>query len=351
VQRIVIVGGGIAGLSLAFALERQAGPSGVDVTVLEASARAGGNLRSEYADGYLCEWGPNGFLDNVPATLALATALGLEERLLPSTDAARRRFLYRRGRLHQLPGGLLSFFTSGLLSVRGRLRVACEPLAGARPACDETIHAFASRRIGREAADVLIDAMVSGVFGGDARELSLRACFPKMYEMETEHGGLVRALIARRGRRAASGPVGSPLGRLTSFAAGIEELPRALVRVLGSRVRTGARVEGVEPAAARRWRVHVAGQPPLEADHVVFAGGAASTSRVVAGGAPALAAVLHEITSAPLVVVCLGYETAAIDHPLDGFGFLVPRGEGLDDPGRKDRADDAARSDVPEESR
>jgi protoporphyrinogen/coproporphyrinogen III oxidase len=331
--RVAIVGGGIAGLSLAFALEQQAAPGTLAVTVLEAAPRAGGNLRSEQVDGYLCEWGPNGFLDNVPATLALARDLGLERRLLPSHDAARRRFLYRAGRLHQLPEGPVSFFGSPLLSPAGRLRVACEPFARRRPEGDETIHAFAARRIGREAADVLIDAMVSGVFGGNARELSLRACFPKMYEMESAHGGLVRALLARRGRKAASGPVGSPLGRLTSFVEGIEELPLALLRALGDRVRTGARVEAVErtgrASGAWAWRLHLAGAEPAEADHVVFASGAAATGRALALLDPSLASVLGEIPSAPLAVVCLGYATATLEHPLDGFGFLVPRGEAV----------------------
>jgi protoporphyrinogen/coproporphyrinogen III oxidase len=330
---VAIVGGGVAGLSLAFALDRQAAPGTVAVTVLEAAPRAGGNLRSEQVEGYLCEWGPNGFLDNAPATLALARDLGLEERLLPSNDAAQRRFLYRAGRLHQLPEGPVSFFGSALLSPAGRLRVACEPFARRRPEGDETIHEFATRRIGREAADVLIDAMVSGVFGGDARELSLRACFPKMHEMESAHGGLVRALLARRGRRAATGPVGSPLGRLTSFAAGIEELPLALLRALGDRVRTGAHVQGLErcsqPGAASRWRLHVAGARPIEADHVVFASGAAATGRALADLDRSLASVLGDIPSAALAVVCLGYETATLGHPLDGFGFLVPRREGI----------------------
>ena len=172
------------------------------------------------------EEGPNGFLDSVPETLAFARDLGLAERVQRSDDRARRRFIFRHGRLHVLPGGPVGFLSSGLLSWPGKLRIAGEPFAASRPAGDETIHAFASRRIGREAADVLVGSMVSGVFAGDARALSLRACFPKMWQMETEHGGLFRALFARmRERRVRRGDaVGSPLGTLTSFRDGIQTL-------------------------------------------------------------------------------------------------------------------------------
>ena len=125
-SRVVIVGGGIAALSTAFELGR-AGE--IDVTVLERAARPGGNLRSERVDGYLCEWGPNGFLDNVPETPALVGELGIADRLLPADARAKRRFIYRNGRLHELPGGPVGFALSGLLSIGGRVRVMAEPFA------------------------------------------------------------------------------------------------------------------------------------------------------------------------------------------------------------------------------
>ena len=329
--RIAIVGGGIAGLSLAHALKaRLRRTGGVGPTVLESAPRAGGNLRTERVEGYLCEWGPNGFLDNAPETLALVRELDLEPRMQVSDDKARRRFLYRRGTLHELPGGPAAFLRSGLLSWRGKLRLACEPLAGGPPATDETIHAFASRRIGREAADVLIDAMVSGIFAGDARRLSLAACFPKMQQMEREHGSLVRALIARRRqRRTPAGPVGAPAGRLTSFAGGVQDLIDGLTRVLGPQVRTGAEVVAVSPTnGGPPYQLTMAGDSRLVADVVVLAGGASRSARLVDAWDADLAAGLDAIRSAPLAVVCLGFDAATLEHPLDGFGFLVPRGEG-----------------------
>jgi protoporphyrinogen/coproporphyrinogen III oxidase len=332
-SRVIIVGGGIAGLSTAFELTRQAaGP--IDVTVLEGAGRAGGNLRTEHLGGYVCEWGPNGFLDNVPETLALVRHLGIADRLLAGNKRAERRFIYRGGRLHELPGSPVGFALSALLSLSGRLRVMGEPFAASRPEGDETIHAFAARRIGREAADVLIDSMVSGVFGGNARELSLRACFPKMWDMETRHGGLVKAMLAkRRERRAPSGaPMGAPAGHLTSFAGGTEDLVHALERALAPRVQTACGVRRVHPrvtGAPAGWLVDLEDGRSLEAEAVVLAGSAASSATLVDGFDAELTRVLRQIPTAPLAVVCLGYESARLDTPLNGFGFLVPRGEGI----------------------
>jgi oxygen-dependent protoporphyrinogen oxidase len=341
---IAVVGAGVAGLATAFEIARQGGAD-ADVRVVEASPRPGGNLRTETIDGYVLEWGPNGFLDSAPDTLALVDVLGLRPRMVVSSDAARKRFLYRDGRLHRLPESPPAFFTSPLLSLGGRLRVLGEPFARRRPDGDETIHAFAARRIGREAADVLIDAMVSGVFGGNARELSLRACFPKMWEMEAEHGGLVRAMLAKRRARsrAAASPVAQgagsaspspggaagPAGRLTSFAGGVQDLVDALVATLPGRVRTSAGAVTIARGSSAPWRVALASGEAIDADAVVLATGAAATAPVVEALDGSLAAVLREIPSAPMVVAALGYDADALGQSLDGFGFLVPRGEGL----------------------
>ncbi|BCS32165.1 protoporphyrinogen oxidase [Luteitalea sp. TBR-22] len=329
--RVAIVGGGIAGLAVAHALRQQgAGARGVEVVVLERGQRPGGNIRTDVIDGFTCEWGPNGFLDNAPATLALVDDLGLRPRLQPSDDRARRRFIWRNGRLHPLPGGPIDFLASSLLSWPGKLRIAMEPFASRRPDGDESIHAFASRRIGREAADVLIDSMVSGVFGGDARALSLRACFPKMWQLETDHGGLFRALLARRRQhpRRNGEAIGSPLGRLTSFVGGSEDLVRGLATRLGDVVRTGVDVQAVS-RNPQGYTIAIEGDAPLHADAVVLASGSATTARMVRGLDAGLADTLAAIPSATMVVACVGFREDQLPAPLDGFGYLVPRSEGI----------------------
>jgi oxygen-dependent protoporphyrinogen oxidase len=346
-KRVVIVGAGIAGLSVAEALCRHAEAPGV--LVLERNARAGGNIRSEQSDGFLCEAGPNGFLDNAPETLALVDRLGLADRLLVSNDESRRRFVYCQNRLHPVPASPAAFIKSRLLSSRGKLRVLLEPLARGRPDTDETIHAFAARRIGGEAAARLIDPMVSGIFGGDARQLSLKACFPKMAALETRYGGLFRALWAlsrerRRSRHVSPvlaetgrAAMGMPAGRLTSFRGGMEELIAGFVRTLPGRVWTSAPVSSVgdashgDPAgrATAAYHVDVGGIDSIEADAVVLAGPAEVSARLVTALDDRLAQSLCEIPDASLAVVCLGYDRRDLNPACDlnGFGFLVPRSE------------------------
>ena len=337
-KRIVIAGGGIAGLSTAWTL-RQRAPD-VDIVVLERGARTGGNIRTENVDGYICESGPDGFLDNAPATLALVRELGLTARLLPSNDQARRRYIFRHGRLSEVPTSPGAFLKTPLLSPRAKLRLLCEPFASARQDDDESIIDFATRRIGSEAAAVFVDSMVSGVFAGDAKALSLKACFPKMRQIEDNHGSLVRGLIATRRTRKRSDTPGAPAGRLTSFTGGMSDLIDGLTRALGPVVHTSTAVTSIRrnqtPSLSpnqspRRTYVVTTSQGTLDADAVVLSGPAAESAAIVRELDGPLAAVIEGIPTSPLAVVCLGYDEAAIrsETRLDGFGFLVPREEAI----------------------
>lgn len=358
-KRVVVVGGGIAGLATAVRLkdEGSAVPDGLEVVVLESSDRPGGNIRTDRVQGFIIEQGPNGFLDNVPATPALVRRVGIQDQLQKADSAASNRFLFRDGRLHLLPSGPLSFLRSRVLSLSGRLRVFREPFAQARPPdIDETIFDFAARRIGTEAASVLVDAMVSGVFAGNVHELSLASSFPKMAAMEEEHGGLVKAMLARMKERKAAkkeveerrargedvaemtqpgGPAG-PGGTLTSFKDGLDTLPRAVAAELGAAVRFGVEVKGVEqvggpgPAGvpARGWRVQTESGEALAADAVVVAVPSPRAAPLLRTLDGELADTVGGIHTAGLAVVALAFDAAAMEGEPKGFGFLVPRGTG-----------------------
>jgi protoporphyrinogen/coproporphyrinogen III oxidase len=333
VPHVVVVGGGIAGLTVAHRLTRDAGDRAIEVTVLEADDRLGGTIYSAHVDGYVCEHGPQAILDNSPDTLTLIRELGL--KTVASAPTSRRRYLFRGGHLREVPRSPLSALTSGVLSWKGKLRLAGEPLIRPTAAEDEAIAAFAARRIGPEAAQALVDPMVSGIYAGDAAQLSMRAAFPAIWQLERDHGSLLRGMFAQRGRRRSSSSSAPRLGRLVSFAEGIEALPAALARALGARVRIRSRVTGLERIAASgghsdgSWHVSIGNGGELDADHVVIAGHPAMASGLTRGFDPELGALLDAIPSAPVAVIALGYTRSAILHPLDGFGFLVPRSEGL----------------------
>jgi len=336
---VVVVGGGVSGMTVGLELV-DAGLASDRLLVLEAADRPGGHIWADRAEGYVVEAGPNGFLDNSPPTLRLVERLGIGDRLLPSNAAAAIRYIYSRGKLRRVPKGPGGLLTSGLLTLGGALRVFKEPFIKAGGSPEESVFDFAARRIGAEAAATLVDAMVSGVFAGDARQLELAAAFPKMAAMEAEHGGLVKAMIAIRKQRkreaaergaeavsAQGGPSG-PSGRLTSFVDGFEELPRALAARLGPSLRTGCPVARLE-RANRGWRVHAGSGEAIDARAVVLACPAPRAAALAGEVDPELGSELGAIRSTTIAVVATGYPVEEVGGAPPGFGFLVPRDQGV----------------------
>jgi oxygen-dependent protoporphyrinogen oxidase len=328
ITRIAIVGGGITGLATGAWLEHDHGID--DYVILEASSRAGGKIRSELDAGFTLEWGPQGFLDNAPDTLELASIQNLENQLIRANEAAADRFILRRGKLRQVATSPVGFMRSSILPFSGRLRLLGEPFASPHPGHDETVFDFASRRIGRQAAEVLVDAMVTGVFAGDSRKLSLAATFPKMAAMESEYGSLTKALFAKMraakksGSRSA-GPAG-PGGTLTTFSGGMVRLTDRLAESAGRRLLLKRSLQTLE----REGSTHILNTEDgvIEAETVLLTLPAERAARLMTHLAPDAVQPLAETPTAPIAVVMLGYGAKnAFGSPINGFGFLVPRGE------------------------
>lgn len=334
IPRVIVVGGGVAGLATAWLLielGREAGRA-VDVTVLEALPVAGGSTRTDHADGYTCEWGPNGFLDNEPCTLDLVDRLGLRERLVRADDRSGRRFIYWGGKMREVPIKPPAFLMSDVLPLHAKLRIALELIVPAkRNGLEETVYSFGVRRLGRTFADYLLDPMVSGIFAGNAKELSLQAVFPKMVEMERDYGGLFKAMIkkgreARRSGKKIGGPSGAAAA-LHTFRDGMGELTAELQARLEGRVRLSAPVTAVGKQNGL-WKI--AGKDfSLDAEHVVLACPSYRAAAMLEAFAPDTAAAIAEIPFAPVDVICHGHRFDDLNHPLQGFGVLIPRREGV----------------------
>jgi oxygen-dependent protoporphyrinogen oxidase len=342
--RIVVVGAGISGLAAAHAVAERA--PDLELLVVEAEGAPGGKVRTVREEGFVVEGGPNGFLDDAPGTLALAERVGLGARVVRASDESARRWVWLRGALRRIPEGPGALLRSDVLSWPAKLRLALEPLVPRRRGeADESVLAFARRRLGAEAADALVAPMVGGIYAGDAAALSVGAAFPKIVALERAHGSLVLGAIARmRARRAearagVAGATGradagaprlqtGPVGRLTSFQQGLAELPARLAERLGRFVRTAAPARRVARDGAR-WTVELADGTVEPAAAVVLAVPADAAARLCADLPAPLVAPLAAIPLAPVGVVALGFERAAVAHPLDGFGFLVAPGEGL----------------------
>lgn len=333
--RIAIIGGGISGLSAAFALERaRRNGAAVDYVLYEASPRFGGVLRTERLDGFVLEAGPDSFLTSKTAASDLCRELGLGDQLISSNDAQRKTYILRKGRLVPVPEGLslmvptkiLPVLRSPLFSVSTKIRFAREWFQRRRNSedTDESVAAFVERHYGREVVDCLAAPLLSGVYGGDATELSVRAVLPRFVEMEAKYGSLSRGTLAAR-RQTQPGSAPAPL--FTSLKNGMQQLPDALLRQLPAEcLRRGTRVDSLA-FQNDHWAVSVLGDSQ-EFDALLLATPAHVSSALLQSASPGLSRELDGIGYASSTIVVLGYDQSVRASLPAGFGFLVPRSEG-----------------------
>lgn len=340
IKKVVIVGGGISGLATAYFIKIRAEQAGISLQmqIIEKELQPGGKIRSIRDNGYLYEWGPNGFLDNKPQTLSLCSSLGIMDQLLVSNDNARKRFIYSNKKLHQLPHTPGKFLTSSLLSIGGRLRVLAEPFIDKlKDPKDESLASFARRRLGQEALDKLITPMASGIFAANPETMSLKSCFPRIYELEQQYGSLIKAFRqigkARKNEQENKddnnkhpSPAG-PGGKLTSFTNGLQTLIDALAAAIGADNIINEQVTSIEKYGDGLYQI-ITHNGTYTADVVVSAAPSYVAAEIIGKAVDAqLGQLLSTIKYAPLVVVCSSYETKNIKHDLNGFGYLLASDE------------------------
>jgi len=322
----LVVGAGVTGLACA----RELAARGREVLVVERAARAGGVVGTIERDGWRFESGPN----TIPATAAtfrrLVGELGLAGRLIVSSPAAKRRYLFHRGRLRALPAGPGGLLATPLLSPAAKLHAASEPLRRfAPPAGDEpTLEAFLAERFGRAVARTLGGAFVRGVYGAEVEELGAASAFPRLWKLAVEHGGVLRGLKAGARSRVAEPLPGPVTGRgdLVSFPGGLVELVDALAAALGPRLVLACGARALE-RAGDAWRVELERGEPIVARSVVLTIPAPATVELLsplAASAGVDLAPLARLAHADLGVIHLGLVDADLPQ---GFGFLVPPDE------------------------
>lgn len=328
---VAIIGGGISGLSALHFLKLK--DSSLSIKLFEADSRLGGTIGTDNIDGFSLDWGPNGFLDREPLTLQMVEQLGLTDSLERANDNVSNRFILRAGKLRSVPMSPPKFLTSSILPVSGRLRVMMEPFSKARPeGIDESIYDFVKRRIGVQAADFLVQPMVSGVYGGVADRLSLKSCFPIMREMEDEYGSLFNAMIQKarkaKAEKKKSGSPSGPGGWLTSFKGGlfkvIEQFQNKYPNDISCNMIAKKIIKQNET-----YTITFEDGNEVKAKNIIIAIPTFKAADLVAELSDSLAQTFNSIPYAPISVVCLGYKKEDIKHKLDGFGFLVPKKENL----------------------
>jgi protoporphyrinogen/coproporphyrinogen III oxidase len=337
-RRIAIVGGGISGLSAAFALEkeRRSTSAPIEYALFESSAKIGGVLVTEHVENCVVEGGPDSFISEKPWAADLCREMGLADQLIGSNDAERKTYILVNGRLVVMPDGLMFMVPtkilptalSPLFSLTTKLRMASEWFHPPhRASGDETVAALVARHYGPEMVDRLADPLLSGVYGGEAGQLSVRAVLPRFAEMEAKHGSLGRAMLsARRQMAHASKMPTRPL--FTSLKNGMQQMVDAIAtRVTQSSLRTAQEVAAIQPIHDG-WLL-TAGNQSDHFDAVILAVPTQVASRLAQPFATDLATDIAAIQYSSSVTVTLGYDKEVRTSLPPGFGFLVPRSEGI----------------------
>ncbi len=331
--RVAIIGGGISGLAAAFALEERRRAGAVAYTLFESSPSFGGVLRTEHIQGCVVEAGPDSFLTEKPWASDLCRALGLGDQLIGSNDADRKTYILVHGRLIPMPDGLMFLVPtkilptalSPLFSWRTKLRMARELSQPPRAAEeDESVASLVERHYGAEMVDRLASPLLSGIYGGEAASLSVRAVLPRFAEMERTHGSLGRAMLAARKKipRAVKQP---PI--FTSLKNGMQQLVDTLIPRLDSRsLIPNTVVRSIQPNSSS-WTVNARYESEVF-DAVVLAVPAYTAARLLSTCSHELSTELATIGYTSSITVALGYDREVRQSLPPGFGFLVPRGEG-----------------------
>jgi oxygen-dependent protoporphyrinogen oxidase len=333
--RIAIIGGGISGLTAAFTLEEHRSAGAAEYTLYESSPHLGGVLRTEHIHGCIVEAGPDSFITEKPWAADLCRTLGLGDQLIGSNDGDRATYILVRGQLIPMPDGfmfmvptrILPTGLSPLFSWGTKLRMAQELFHPPRAAdTDESVASLVKRHYGAEMVDRLADPLLSGVYGGEAASLSVRAVLPRFAEMERTHGSLGRAMLAARKKlpRSANQPAPS---LFTSLKYGMQQLVETLVpRLNPSSLAANTPVHSIQPEAGG-WTVS-AGLKSNRFDAVILAVPSHAAAQLLASSSPELSAELSAIGYSSSITVGLGYDRDVRQSLPPGFGFLVPRSEG-----------------------
>ncbi len=335
-MRVAVVGGGIAGLATAFHIQEGARRTGapVDCTLVESGTRLGGKIVTWSEDGFVVEGGPDSFLTQKPWGIELCQRLGLGNRLVGTNEASRRVYVLWKGKLRQLPDGVLlivptrlrPFAFSSLISPLGKLRMGLDlVIPPRRDGGDESVADFVRRRLGREALDKIAEPLMGGIHTSDPERQSLLGTFPRFAEMERKHGSLIRSMVAGRRKRPANGEA---LPAFMTLRGGLEELASTLASRM-EQVQTilGQTVVGLRRNHAGSYCLRLGDGAEMEADAVVLAIPARAAAELVARLDGDLAALLRSIRYVSTATVSLGYRQDTLTHPLNGFGFVIPRKE------------------------
>ena len=335
-NNILVVGGGISGLAVLHYLKQKfAKRDDISIFLLEKNSHAGGTIQSIRQNGYLFETGPNGFLNNKPRTIEFFESLGLKEDLMEASPEAQFRYISLNNKLYPIPANPKDFLLSPLLNPLEKIRILGEIFIPKGNNPQESIFEFGQRRLGKKFAEVFLDAMAAGIYGGDAREITLKAAFPRIYNLEQEYGSLFKAMFALKNNSASpkgfriwlrrSKALGMPSGTLTSFRQGMGQCVQVLSQKYKEHIQFNQEVKSISLVQGQ-CKVESSGQPFL-ADELFLCCPSYSAARMLENAEPELAQILRKVSYAPIAVIGLTFKLKDFKSRPRGFGFLMPSSE------------------------
>lgn len=328
-SRVVIIGGGISGLSTAYYL----GKDGIPATLVESAPRLGGVIQTETVNGCILEEGPDSFLSAKPAALELIRDVGLSSDVIGSNDHLRVTYVWKRGRLVPLPDGLMMIVPtkvmptvwSSLLGWGTKIRMGLEffrqPSNGSGR--DRTVSEFIEDHYGREAVDYLAEPLLSGVYGGSPDRLSVSSVLTRFVELEAKYGSLTRGVLASK---RAAGPKGQGAPLFRTLKGGLAQLTRAVEERIKANTTVIQGVAETVERTGKGFRIRVSGEW-MDARSVVLATPAWQAGGLLGSVDGELAGLLSGVEYSSSMTLALGYDKTTLGHKLEGFGFLVPAKE------------------------
>lgn len=320
----VVIGGGISGLAIAYAL----GKTGKKVHVLENTDRLGGAVQTINKDGYLCEAGPNSFLVKSQEVWDFVHELGLEDSIVMANEMSNKRFLVKNGKMIALPSSMMGGVTTPLYSIGQKFRLLAEPFIGRSKMDDESLTSFVSRRMGPAFLEYGISALASGIYAGNPDKLSVRHAFGKVWNLEQKYGSLIVGAVRLMRERKKLG-IKPFKSRMISFKTGLVELTAALGNEKFMTISTSVDIQSITRNDDGSWTVDTGSDgssTSLHATELVLA-----TPLDAYADLPFAEHVKQQMAEIeipnhpPLSTLVLGFDRSQIAHPLDGFGALFPR--------------------------
>lgn len=324
-MKLLVVGGGIAGLSTAYFAQKAA--ADVEITLIESNPRLGGKIITDTAEGFIIEGGPDSFITQKQAALKLCLSLGIYDQLIGTNDDRRKIYILRNGKLHEMPDGLMMvvptrfwpFVKSDLISWAGKIRMGMDLFVPPRQDdSDESLADFLRRRVGQEALEILGEPMMAGIHVADAETLSLKATFPRFIEIEKKYGSLTRGMLAAKKQPPSDTPM------FMTMKGGLKDLIAALENAFTGKLISGKTVAEVMKAD-QGYRVILSDGTSIVTDAVILATPAYVSAKLLAHHGDELVDLLNKIRYVSTATVSLGYKN--LPAPLEGFGFVIPRSE------------------------